>query len=204
MNTLPFLQIFLLINVFVIGALSATGIRHAWMHFHPHTPPKPEKPTVQQVRMAPEAREVLLEKAKANFEHVLAQASSELQTDLHTTGDALNQQLQKIGGDVVAIESERYTKMLEQLRKQTETVIVTAQSEIQDHQTNLKAELHAAITAEQQHLIGQLDTKLGDAVSSFLTETLQHNVDLGAQIPYMIASLEEHKSEIIKGIANEE
>ena len=204
MTAILFLQVFLLINVFVIGALSATGIRHAWAHYHPPTPPKPERPIVQPLRLTPEAKAILIAKAQSNFKRVLEQASTELQTDLQITGDALSQQLQKIGGDVVAIETERYTTMLEQLRKQTETVIVAAQSEIKDHQTDLKAQLSDTINAEQQRLIAQLDTKLGDAVSSFLIETLQHNVDLGAQMPYMIASLEEHKAEIIKGITSEE
>jgi F0F1-type ATP synthase membrane subunit b/b' len=204
MTGIPFLQVFLLINVFVIGALSATGIRHAWAHFHPPVPLKPEKPTVQPLRLTPEAKAILIAKAQADFRRVLEQASTELQTDLQSTGGALSKQLEKIGGDVVAIETERYTTMLEQLRKQTETIIVAAQSEIKDHQTDLKLKLSDNVNAEQQRLIAQLDTKLGDAVSSFLTEILQHNVDLGAQMPYMIASLEEHKAEIIKGITGEE
>jgi hypothetical protein len=204
MTGVPFLQVFLLINVFIIGALSATGIRHAWAHFHPLVPPKPEKPTIQPLRLTPEAKELLLARAQSDFKRVLEQASTELQADLQSTGGALSKQLEKIGGDVVATETERYKTMLEQLRTQTETVIVAAQSEIKDHQTDLRAKLTDNVNAEQQRLIAQLDTKLGDAVSSFLTETLQHNVDLGAQMPYMIASLEEHKLEIIKGITGEE
>lgn len=199
---ITFLQIFLLINVFIIGALSATAIRHAWAHFHPR-PAKVDKPTVQPVHLPPEVKEKLLEKAQADFKAILDKSANELQTDLQTTATELNKQLEKLGDAVVTSEAERYKTMLEALRVQAETVITTAQSDIKDHQTDLKAKITDNVKAEQEHLIAQLDTKLADAVSSFLTETLQHNVDLGAQVPYMLATLEEHKAELIKGINDE-
>lgn len=199
---ITFLQIFLLINVFIIGALSATAIRHAWAHFHPR-PAKVDKPTVQPVHLPPEVKEKLLEKAQADFKAILDKSANELQTDLQTTATELNKQLEKLGDAVVTSEAERYKTMLEALRVQAETVITTAQTDIKDHQTDLKAKITDNVKAEQEHLIAQLDTKLADAVSSFLTETLQHNVDLGAQVPYMLATLEEHKAELIKGINDE-
>ena len=141
--------------------------------------------------------------AQSDFKAILDKSANELQTDLQTTATELNKQLEKLGDAVVTSETERYKTMLEALRVQAETVITTAQTDIKDHQTDLKAKLTDNITAEQQRLVAQLDTKLADAVSSFLTETLQHNVDLGAQVPYMLATLEEHKAELIKGISDE-
>jgi hypothetical protein len=44
---------------------------------------------------------------------------------------------------------------------------------------------------------------LADAVASFLIETMQHNVDLGAQSTYLTTMLEEHKTELTKGIIDE-
>jgi hypothetical protein len=59
------------------------------------------------------------------------------------------------------------------------------------------------VAAERQALIQQMETKLADGVASFLTETLQHNVDLGAQTAYLTAMLEEHKDELTKGLKDE-
>ena len=59
------------------------------------------------------------------------------------------------------------------------------------------------ITNEKEKLIQQIDTRLADAVTSFLIETLGHNVDLGAQNKYLIEMLEEHKPELIKGVKDE-
>jgi vacuolar-type H+-ATPase subunit E/Vma4 len=145
----------------------------------------------------------MLAKAQAEFKAVLDESTTKLQGDLQATATDLNKDLEKLGDAVVKSETERYTTMLEALRTQAETVITTAQTDIKDHQTDLKAKLTDNITAEQQRLIAQIDTKLADAVSSFLTEILQHNVDLGAQTPYMLATLEEHKAELIKGISDE-
>ena len=52
-------------------------------------------------------------------------------------------------------------------------------------------------------MIQQIDTRLAEAVTSFLIETLQHNVDLGAQSAYLTAQLEEHKADFIKEVADE-
>ncbi|CAN5412494.1 hypothetical protein BH10PAT4_BH10PAT4_0940 [soil metagenome] len=203
MEGITFLQIFLIINVFIIGVLSAVGVRHAWAHFKTK-PNKSTAPAVQAVRLSPEVREKLLAKAETDFRAVLNTASTELQNDLKTTTIDLNEKLEKLGKSVTEAEIDRYKTTLETLRTQAETVIVAAQSEIKDHQTDIKGKLSENIKLEEERLIAQLDTKLGDAVSSFLTETLQHNVDLGAQMPYMIASLEEHKEELMKGIRGEE
>lgn len=202
MDGVGFLQLFLLVNVFIIGALSATAIRHAWAHFRPR-PVKPEKPAVQSLHLPPELKEHLIQKAQSEFEKVLERSVDELQSDLSKTATELNAQLEKLGTQVVKTETDRYTTMLESLRTQVQTVITTAQSDIDDHQADLKSKLTEKVAAEQQRLVEQIDTKLSDAVSSFLTETLQHNVDLGAQVPYMLATLEEHKAELIKGINDE-
>lgn len=203
MEGMTFLQVFLLINVFIIGALSAIGVRHARAHFRTKSNKKVDVQTTPQFRLSPDVREKMLAKAEADFKTVLAKASTELEADLKRTIDNLSEQLEKLGKSVTETEISRYNTTLEQLRKQAETVIQSAQTEVKNHQSDISAKLSENMKVEQDRMIAQLDTKLGDAVSSFLTETLQHEVDLGAQVPYMLKSLEEHKAELIKGITGE-
>lgn len=210
-----FLQIFLLLNVFLIGALTAVAVRHAYAHFRPahHDDEKPHKPA-PNTHLPPAVREQLLHAAKANFQVVLERSANQLQRDLDTTTAQLNKQLEKLGTKIIEDETERYHTTLELLRKQAETTINGAQSEVSQHQSDLQeklaehqakieAELTAKMTAEHERLMQQIDTKLADAVSSFLVETLQHNVDLGAQSSYLTAMLEEHKDELTKGVKDE-
>lgn len=210
------LQWVLIVSVFLIGVLLTIAVDHAIEHFRGKKAEakKPATPSPAGINIPAAMREQLIEKAQSNFQKVLDNSATVLQRDLGTISEKLNRQLEKLGSDIVNSESERYRKTIDSLRKQAETTITEAQSETSNHQADIKtrltekqaeleADLSAKIAAEQELIIKQIDTKLSDAVISFLTETLQHNVDLGAQSDYLIAMLEEHKDEIKKGIADE-
>lgn len=203
MNPL-FLQLFILLNVFLIGVLVPIAARHAYAHFKPpaREVEKPRQPS-QAVHLPPEIKERLLQAAQVKFQTMLDHSADELQHNLRITTAELNKQLEKLGGEIANTEMQRYRADLEGLRAQTQAAIGGAQIEIVGHQTEIKAKLVEEMAIEKQRLIQQIDTKLADAVASFLTETLQHNVDLGAQSTYLAAMLEEHKAELIKGISDE-
>jgi ElaB/YqjD/DUF883 family membrane-anchored ribosome-binding protein len=202
-----FLQIFLIINVFIMGILAAIAVRHAYAHFRPAPTepdkPHPSRPTYQAVHLPPQVKERLLKAAQSNFQAVLDHTATELQRDLKSTSNQLNRQLEKIGTEIVNNETKRYHDMLEELRLQAETALRSSQAEIGGHQAEIKAKLDADMAAEQQRLIQQIDTKLGDAMASFLLETLQHNVDLGAQSAYLTATLEQHKADFTREVGHE-
>lgn len=215
MDNSTFLQIFLLVNVFAMGVLAAVAIRHAYAHFHPdhHDAEKP-RAAAQVVHLPPAVKERLLEKAAVNFEKVLAHAAAELEDSLKSTSTTLGKELEQLSREVVQQETQRHQAMLEELRAKTETALTGAQNSITQHQSELdsefaeqKAQLEAKLAeemaAEKERLIQQIDTKLADAVASFLTETLQHDVDLGAQSTYLIRQLEEHKAELARGVRDE-
>ena len=207
------LQIFLFINVFFVGVLVTLAIQHALAHFKPVEPAKPKekKPVVQ---LPPAVKEKLLLTAETNYQKMLDQSALELQRDLKQTTTSMNSQLTKLGETIISDEMRRYKESLDELRAQTEITISNAQTEVATHQEDLKAkfaerqkELEAKLTeeiaAEKQRLLAQVDTKLADAVASFLIETLQHDVDLGAQTTYLTKMLEEHKDEFKQGLNNE-
>jgi hypothetical protein len=209
-----FLQIFLLINIFLIGALSAIALQHAYVHFKPHQKEVRPRPVPQGGHLPPEVREHLLQESQAHFQAVLNRSAEELRRDLQSTTEALDKQLEKLGSEILKDEMKRYQANLDQLRAQAETTLTTAQTDVAAHQEDLKARLaerHTQLetklveemTAEKQRLIQQIDTKLADAVTSFLMETLQHDIDLGAQTTYLTTMLDEHKDELIKGISDE-
>jgi F0F1-type ATP synthase membrane subunit b/b' len=218
MNSI-FLQIFLLVNVFLIGAIATIAVQHAYAHFkpQPHEDEKPQTqphPQAQVVHLPPEVRNRLLQVSQANFQNVLDHSAAELEHNLKGTATQLNKHLEKLGTEIINGEMKRYRASLDELRSQTSDSIANAQVEVAKHQAELRAEfikrqteleakLTGEIAAEKQRLTQQIDTKLSDTVASFLIETLQHNVDLGAQSTYLTTMLEEHKAEIAKGIADE-
>lgn len=210
-----FLQIFLVTNVFAMGVLATVAFRHAKAHFNPKKP-ETHKSTIQNqaVHLPNDVKEKLLQSAQIRFQSVLNHSANELQHSLGTVSEQLGKKVEKISNEIIDVEMKRYQDTLEQLRKQTESSIAGSQVEIINHQTDLKTkltdrqkqledEMVERVKAEKQLLIQSMETRLGDAVASFLSETLQHNVDLGAQSSYLISMLEEHKSELTKGVSDE-
>ncbi len=214
------LQIFILANVFFIGILAAIAFRHAYAYFKPQQPPvtdEPDKPKPivnKPDRLPPAIREKILLISQAKFQAVLNRSAAELQRELNSTTGKLNKKLDKLGTEIVNTEMKRYHDKLDELRRQTEKGISGAQTEIAKHQadinakldqqqTEMEAKLKAEIDERKKQLISQIDTKLSDAVASFLTDTLQNNIDLGAQTAYLTSMLEKHKAEIKKEISDE-
>ncbi|MBP7760180.1 hypothetical protein KA093_00080 [Candidatus Saccharibacteria bacterium] len=77
-----------------------------------------------------------------------------------------------------------------------EAELTKAQTKQTELYTQLEANLTKEMETKKQFLAAQIDTKLADAIGSFLTETLGKNVDLGAQSAYLTAMLDEHKDEL--------
>jgi hypothetical protein len=201
MNT--FLLLFLLVDVFIAGALSAVAVRHAYAHFKPPEPEVKKHVPMQNGHLPPSVREQLLAEAQANFQAVLDRSAGELRHDLSETTEQIKKLLDKQGAEAVKIELERYTAKLADLQKETLTDVGGLSEELRQHQADLKAKMAEEVAAEKQRLIDQIDTKLADAVASFLTETLQHNVDLGAQSAYLTATLEAHKADFTAKVRDE-
>jgi hypothetical protein len=209
-----------MITVFLIGIFTALAAKHAYAHFKPQPLPEiseshtPIHHRSQEIHLSPAVKERLLKASQVHFQSVLNRSATDLQHDLKTTSLHLNQQLKKLGTEIVSEEMRRYHAGIDHLRKQAETNLINAQSEIATHQADLLAKLDAnraalevklndEITAEKQLIIKQLDTKIADILASFLTETLQHDIDLGSQNDYLIKMLEKNKADLIKEITSE-
>lgn len=197
------LLIFLLFDAFIMGALAVTAARHAHAHFWPHEPEKPKPATPQGGHLPPAVREQLLAEAQKNFQKVLGTSATELQQDLAATTAEVTKQLQKLGSDITEKELERYHAELDKLRTQATATSTQAQDDLSQHQAELKAQLEADMAAEKDRLVAQIDTKLAEAVASFLLETMQHEVDLGAQSAYLTKMLDEHKADFTRKVRDE-
>ena len=209
------LQIFLLIDVFIMGLIAAAAIRHAYAHFKPQTHKDPKTLNQNQaVHIPPEIKENLIHKSEAHFQNALNHSINELDHDLKNTIYKLNNQLEKFGNEIIIGGLSHYRTKLDQFCKQLEISMEKNQAEIAKHQSEineklaeqqsvLEKELAENIKNQQQIMIQNINTKLSDAVATFLIETMQHNIDLGAQTNYLTKMLEEHKSEFIKEINNE-
>lgn len=205
-------QLFIMVNVFFIGVLTSIAIRHVLAHFRQqeheieaahHKNPAAHLPIATKER--------LLHTAEANFQAIIDRSTKELERNLGNINLQASKRVEKLTQQIIDKETEHYQTTLNKLQTEAVNKGNTVQSEIDKYQVELKAKLTARqielenqLTARMNERETQaardLDTKLADGIAAFLTETMQHNIDIGAQSDYLIATLNEHKSELIASI----
>lgn len=200
------LQIFLLFDVFFMGMLATVTLQHARAHFKAKLAMNAQAPDANSANhdnISPMVRDHLLQESEAKFQDVLNNSAAQLEASLGSTASQLDGLLKQLGTEIVGNELERYRTELQQLRTQAQADMGTIKTAIESRRTELEEQLQQELAVEKQRLIAQIDTKLADAVSSFLVETLQHNIDLGAQEPYLRSMLEAHKQEFMQEVVDE-
>lgn len=152
------------------------------------------------------------------LEQELVTRQAELQTELNERQAELEARLAKHHAELrtgfderqkkVEAELIRHQAELESALTERKVSLAKIQTELETTLETRRRELEATLADEMSRkrafLAAQLEEKLSSAVSSFLLESLQHSVDLGAQTPYLTALLEEHKSELIAGVTRDD
>jgi hypothetical protein len=198
------LQIFIYLQVFVMGALAAAAAFYARAHFRAKPPQAVAHDPLQipsiTVDLPHDVKERLVEASQKQFQDILSQSSVKMQQDLGVTTSHINNLVLRLASEIVSGELERYREDLAKLHEQASAGMGGISQEVAKHQEEVKAKVTQELEAEKQRLLAQIDTKLADAVGSFLLEALGKNVDLGSQNAYLAQLLEEHKEEFKKEV----
>ncbi|MEO5691346.1 MAG: hypothetical protein ABIQ64_04120 [Candidatus Saccharimonadales bacterium] len=125
---------------------------------------------------------------QAELEMDLAKRRSELQSQIEQRQHTLEKTVLDLQTSIEQSVKTRQTTFAQSLEKR---------------EASLNMELDAEVAKERALLIQQIDTKLGDAMASFLLNSLGSNVDLGAQGPYLMKLLETHKEELKQEVSSE-
>ncbi len=197
------LQIFLFLQVFIAGILVSIAWRHAKEHRRQGQTGETEAESKEVVSLTPEMRQHILKASEEKYEVAVKESAVHLQKELTASGEQVKELVGRLATEIVADEMQRYRADLARMRAEANIKMSSTSAEIDKHKEEIKTKINADMEAEKQHLIKQIDIKLGDAVSSFLLEALQHNIDLGNQSSYLVSLLEEHKSEFKKEVADE-
>lgn len=205
MTTTTFLvEAFVIVDVFAMGVVAVLATQHGRAHYRPPTPPpQPPKPKPEEFHLSEADRERLYEETEVRFHRIIAQSSAKLHRDLDVSTDHINKLVINLATDIISDELERYRDELAKLEKQAETDMGGIRAEIAKHKTEIETKVAQEIQAEKLRLLKQIDTKLADAVGSFLLETLGHEVDLGSQAEYLTKMLETHKADFTKELTDD-
>lgn len=193
-----FLQIFLYADVFIIGAVCSIAFRHAYAHYHSHPDSKKEQPEHSRPKdppLAKEIRERLLAESEIRYRRILDNSAEQLSKELSGTAEKINRTIEKIATDVSSREIDNLNQLFKQYQENAASQLSSSKEQTEAYENELKTKLQTELDKERQRLSELIDNKLSDIVMSFLTEAMQHEVDLGAQSDYLIKLLEQHKDE---------
>lgn len=214
------LEIFLAVNAFILGVVVTLAVQYFIAHQRNKKAKQTKRAAHDAVPISPAVRERIAKQAEANLQGVVNRSALKLQHDLGDTSHELNKLLERFGSEVLDDEIRLFKANVADIRAATQGSLAGAQDQIAAQQANilksltarqaeletklserqamLEAELDQSFAVQKDNLTKQLNEKLNDAVLSFLLETLGHDVDLGAQTDYLIATLEANKNSLVQ------
>jgi len=195
-----FVQIFIYADVFIIGIIAEIVYRHAYAHYHPAIKVKPQHQISETIRLTQSTREKLLLEAEQKFQIILQHSADQLTKDLGVTAERINVTVKKLSADIITKELEGFQQLFRDYQVKTSQELESTKTQTAKYQEELKAKLDEQATAEKQRLVATIDNKLSDVIMSFLADSMQHEVDLGGQMDYLMSTLEDHKAEFKKAI----
>lgn len=198
-----FLQIFLLVDVFIVGAVAAIAISHALEHYRPRHEDKPAHPEHKDPPLSKEVRDKLIVDAEAKYQNVLEKAAEQFSKEMSATTEKINESVKGMATDIMKKEHEAFMQLINEYQSRALSTMENTKNQTAVFENEIKTKLQEDAEKERQRLLQLVDDKLSDAVMSFLTEAMQHEVDLGAQTDYLIKQLEEHKQEFKQALEHE-
>lgn len=142
----------------------------------------------------------LQQETQSSFEQAVAESSQQFKADLGDTSKKLNTLIVRLTTEVVERELDDYRQGLVAARQQALTSLQQMQQAVEAKQKELEADVNSELAKRQAYLMERLDKRLGQAVTTYLVESLGQGADLGAQREYMLAQLEAHKDELKKEV----
>lgn len=185
--------IFILVAAVVIQSFQLRSLQKA--KAQAANQPKP-------LRVAEPTAVELEAKLKAAYEAKITEATAQFGTDLKATSTRLSEQVSRLTTTVIEEELEAYQKTLEEVRKVATEAMDKIHQTVEQQRVELRQNMEAEVAEEKKHLAEKFDAKMGDVVASYISEALGSGVDLGAQMQFILTSLEAHKEEIRKDLLN--
>ena len=219
-----FLQIFLLVNVFVIGILVTLAIQHARDHYSSHPTPGADANVLPANLKASITNE-----AQQQYKTMMDNSVASLQQDLASTNHRLNEMLEKLVTYAVNAEMERYRESLDVLHQQNESVLrdslrnttqqhvdlktklIKRQAELDqslvEHQTKLErqlAEHHSRTEAQLNDRQMELDKELSERQAKNASEQAAIEAQLTKHQAEVEEKLRDHQQKLIDALNERE
>ncbi|MEO6727960.1 MAG: hypothetical protein ABIM96_03475 [Candidatus Saccharimonas sp.] len=197
------LQLFILVNVFLVGVVATITVMHYRAHLRPEEPAK-KKP----LPMLPlDTRQRLIEEAEDDYAKVLHKSAAAFEKDLESTTSHLSEELAKIGTAIVTDEMDRYKSELATMRDETAKKIGNSGAEIETHQVELRAQLaerQAAMDTQLAEHQAELERKLAERTSELEQEFAELQSRYSKKQAELEAQLIQQETELTSAVKTRE
>jgi len=136
----------------------------------------------------------------AAYEKQIADSVQVFGQDLGATSTRLGEQVSRLTTTVIEEELDAYQKTLEEVRVSATKAMEQIREAVERQRVELQQGMEADVADQRKQLVDRFTAKMGDVVSSYIAESLGGGVDLGSQMEFILASLEEHKDDIRKDL----
>lgn len=138
--------------------------------------------------------------ANEQLQHAAGEAAQRLQKSLNNSVDSVSSNISDSLGTNLTAEFEKYQVSLSALRDQTIGEFSKIQQELDHRKLELMEHLERTVEEEKERRLQHFNDRIGDVVTGYISESLGNQVDLGAQLPYILQTLETHKEQIKKDV----
>ncbi|HEX6462531.1 MAG TPA: hypothetical protein VFZ58_04685 [Candidatus Saccharimonadales bacterium] len=197
MDTLTLVLVIGLIGMGIINAASLIWAGYLDRKLRGKPTPKHYDVHVEGTKVFPEVdRQAVEAKAEALLVEAVERAAVKLQASLDTSATEIAQHIET----ATTQELEKYHANLEQLSSKSVASFDALQAELAERRRELFKQLDEEVSAEREKRLQAFNAKFNDIVTSYITESLGSQVDLGAEAPYIFEVLNTHKDDIKRDV----
>lgn len=138
--------------------------------------------------------------AKQELEKIVTESAKQMKTMVDASVQGLGTKISDSVDLSLRQELQEYQVSLQGLREQTIDEFSKLQQELDSRKTQLIEQLDKKVVEEYKRRLAVFDERLNDIVASYVVESLGTNVDLGAQMTYIVNALDQHKDDIKRDV----
>jgi hypothetical protein len=147
-------------------------------------------------------RDELRNRGRLHFEKIISENAMFLQQDLRLTTSQLNEFMKDEIKRVLKDEFTSYEESISSARDLALESIKKTQDAIESQRAVLEEQLTAQVAVEKTRIIDRFTSRMTEIVSHHIVTAFGDELQLDAQMEYILRQLEDNKAEIIEDVRN--
>lgn len=147
-----------------------------------------------------EFREELRNRGRLHFEKIIGENAMFLQQDLRLTTSQINEYMKQEITKTLQEEFAKYEQSIEDAKTMAIDSIHKTQLALEEERQVLHKKLEGEVDAQRDRLIKRFEENMGEIVNHYVLDAIGNEIDLSAQLEYIIGELETNKDVIVEDI----